>query len=479
MGNAKRAKGIKEARRTTAIKNVLRGLAKKRPSTSNSHQTNKKHKQDDPTSKRHKPDEPTNKKHKQNEATITDEDIALMEAEYRAAFSDDGDDPQNETTEDAPTPETTRNETQDPMTPETTDDTRRKDTTPERQDKTTDDVQQSPADVPFDSALALIRTMQKGKAPATAIDDIPHPDEVFARYQDPNPVTEAVRLALIEALKQDYPTWTEQQRDEFRQIAPRQSIIVHPSTNTISSHRMHKNNMNNPNWVACWMLRVMFGPQAVARQSYFKDIARQYPALREPGPSAVVPPNAKQIIDGKMPWTPPRPHTEIITQEYTPTKIIKPLIPSSSTTNTPTKTSSTPAQRTWNGQKVSQDSAAGTSRGLKQTTAPTLNNRFSDVTLPGNWVQLPVTDDDDSSADSTEGDNTRAIHILEGDVDRLQAKVEDLTTKNTALQQQLDACETHIDKLRDTINRTDEKCNLLAETLCTLQTFVAKKMQRK
>lgn len=106
----------------------------------------------------------------------------------------------------------------------------------------------------------------------------------------------------------DRKRWTPEMRDEFRQKAPLVRYTLHPRTSTASSHRLSKTaGKTGATWITFWFLRIMFGPYACSRQSWFPDLVEKYPAAMDAERKAFVPINAEHIIQKNLDWALPGP----------------------------------------------------------------------------------------------------------------------------------------------------------------------------
>ncbi|KAL7944826.1 hypothetical protein V8C42DRAFT_326030 [Trichoderma barbatum] len=123
-------------------------------------------------------------------------------------------------------------------------------------------------------------------------------DHVFPRvYGNPNAITRHVRMRLVQSYLAERHTWTAGMQTEFRRYARKMRYTVSPTTCRISAHVICKDaNKHGATWIHFWILRVMFGPIACSRQSWFADLAKQHPWMLNEADEGVVPANGGSII---------------------------------------------------------------------------------------------------------------------------------------------------------------------------------------
>ncbi|KAL6872644.1 hypothetical protein HDV57DRAFT_524258 [Trichoderma longibrachiatum] len=121
-----------------------------------------------------------------------------------------------------------------------------------------------------------------------------------------NVITRHVKLALARAYQNDSGSWSWEMNLDFRHTAPTLNFSVYAHTGALTHHVIGKKAKRpGANWVHFWFLRVMFGPRACSRQSWFAELAEKYPWVMDEAPGGVVPWNAKAIIaNGREDWVP-------------------------------------------------------------------------------------------------------------------------------------------------------------------------------
>jgi hypothetical protein len=136
--------------------------------------------------------------------------------------------------------------------------------------------------------------------------DLPYwkPDE------SDNVLTRAIYRQLIQCYVQENPTWDPQMRSDMLGESKTLDYSIMIGTGTISGHILHKWIKRKVTWPRFWTLRVMFGPAACARQSWFPETLKRFPdfALKS-AYTGVVPPNFQDVLELDE-WVPPLPTLE-------------------------------------------------------------------------------------------------------------------------------------------------------------------------
>lgn len=125
-----------------------------------------------------------------------------------------------------------------------------------------------------------------------------------------NVVTHAVYRQLVERYIQDNETWDSQMRSDMLVESEDLNYRISISKGVISSHKLHTRIKQKVTWPRFWMLRVMFGPAACARQTWFPEVLKRFPDFAsKPAYTGVVPPNLEEVLELDE-WVPPVPTPE-------------------------------------------------------------------------------------------------------------------------------------------------------------------------
>jgi hypothetical protein len=125
-----------------------------------------------------------------------------------------------------------------------------------------------------------------------------------------NVVTHAVYRQLVERYIQENETWDSQMRSDMLVESRDLNYRISISKGVISSHKLHTRIKQKVTWPRFWMLRVMFGPAACARQAWFPEVLKRFPDFAsKPAYTGVVPPNLEEVLELDE-WVPPVPTPE-------------------------------------------------------------------------------------------------------------------------------------------------------------------------
>ncbi|EHK26401.1 uncharacterized protein TRIVIDRAFT_197799 [Trichoderma virens Gv29-8] len=116
--------------------------------------------------------------------------------------------------------------------------------------------------------------------------------------QTSNIITQLVQTKLMERYRTERGIWSVGMHTDFKRVAPKMDFSIRPTTSSISNHDICKKaSTAGATWIDFWFLRVMFGPCACAKQSWFPDLAEQYPWMLDQAATGVVPSNIDSIMD--------------------------------------------------------------------------------------------------------------------------------------------------------------------------------------
>ncbi|KAL7922657.1 hypothetical protein ACQKWADRAFT_326631 [Trichoderma austrokoningii] len=154
---------------------------------------------------------------------------------------------------------------------------------------------------------------------ATMPTDEPAPEETASNSielpfwkpdESDNVLTRAIHRQLIARYTRESPTWSPQMRSDMLAESKTLDYSVLNSTGVIGGHILHKRLKAKVTWPRFWTLRVLFGPAACARQTWFPEVLERFPdfALKS-GYTGMVPLNFQEVLELDE-WVPPAPTLE-------------------------------------------------------------------------------------------------------------------------------------------------------------------------
>ncbi|KAL6834728.1 hypothetical protein V8C40DRAFT_282447 [Trichoderma camerunense] len=121
-----------------------------------------------------------------------------------------------------------------------------------------------------------------------------------------------VRMELMATYTRERHSWFNEMREEFLRIAPGMNFWMDPKAPGIPDHSISLDaHGNGATWIHFWFLRVIYGPYACSKQSWFPDLAEKYPWILEESRPGVVPADAQMLLNiGASCWVNFRPLAE-------------------------------------------------------------------------------------------------------------------------------------------------------------------------
>jgi hypothetical protein len=138
-------------------------------------------------------------------------------------------------------------------------------------------------------------------------------ENVFMRpTAEDNKLTREIYRSLLRQYLREKNNWDPDTLREFKETAPLTDYTISRSTGIMASNRIQKSMLENATWTGFFFLRVMFGPNRCAKQSWFPDFVEQYPMARQNAPAGRIPPWYTTIINDETPgeWEPISPSLE-------------------------------------------------------------------------------------------------------------------------------------------------------------------------
>ncbi|QYS94418.1 hypothetical protein H0G86_001749 [Trichoderma simmonsii] len=106
--------------------------------------------------------------------------------------------------------------------------------------------------------------------------------------------TRYVLSELKERYCDEQHSWSNEVREEFRRLAPSMDFSMNLRALGISDHKISLDaHSSGATWIHFWFLRVIYGPCACSKQSWFPDLARKYPWMLETAPEGVMTPEVQ------------------------------------------------------------------------------------------------------------------------------------------------------------------------------------------
>ncbi|KAK1246889.1 hypothetical protein MKX08_000691 [Trichoderma sp. CBMAI-0020] len=125
-----------------------------------------------------------------------------------------------------------------------------------------------------------------------------------------NVITHAIYRQLIKRYVEEHETWDSQMRSDMLVESKTLDYRIFNSRGAMHSHILHKRMKQKVTWPRFWTLRVMFGPAACARQTWFPEVLKRFPDFASKSAyTGVVPPNIEEVL-GLDEWVPPAPSLE-------------------------------------------------------------------------------------------------------------------------------------------------------------------------